>query len=130
MREKILSRAVVANNGGAGCVLWYSGPDIQAEVGDLGVGLEDLGLWTGSSSQWQAERVDVGICIWEGIYEQSAPDYDEFMPNGVFRVPTAEEWEAIRAGRSPWPMYEACGCQAEPDPDCEACGGHGWRLPS
>jgi len=53
--------------------------------------------------------VDAGIWIWEGVLtggqRQDGPDgydYADLELEGSLREPTAEEWQAIQAGRCPW----------------------------
>ncbi|KKN80002.1 hypothetical protein LCGC14_0335100 [marine sediment metagenome] len=95
------SRAVVACDGnGTGAVLWTVGPHLAFEIQECGfVDLADLGL----------DGAPLGVSIWEGFYtiEGVRPNDPEdndsaSVPNGEFRAPTDQEWEAIKAGRRPW----------------------------
>lgn len=88
------SRAVVAK-GHIGCLLWYVGGHISFEIEEVGLYYLDLlGL----------DSAPPGISIWEGIYEPETDYFGDTIthPNGEFRPPTEEEWEAIRKGNCPW----------------------------
>lgn len=101
-REREPSRAVIANGskGCIGCVLWFVGEDLEYEISDVSSRLDDLGL----------DDAPHGISIWEGRYvtRQVGNPYDgiewESDAKGSFRAPTDDEWQAIREGRSPWPV--------------------------
>lgn len=95
------SRAVIACDGeGNGCVLYTEGPHLRAEIEENGGGLDNL--WLDDSP--------AGIHVWVGsvrVYQCNHPldpvEYDAELVTNEWRPPTPEEWEAIQAGRSPWP---------------------------
>lgn len=102
------SRAVIAM-GRDGVVLWHTGPCLSAEIENMGSSTGDLGL----------DDAPKGISIWEGTYRWipggwEHPEDGETEPCGAFRAPTDEEWDAIKAGRAPWP----------PTFQCERCGSY------
>lgn len=92
------SFAVVACNGsGVGVVLWTGGPHVAFEISQGSAKLDDLGL----------DDAPAGISVWEGKYLWHPGSYEypqdgATEPNGRFRSPTLEEWEAIKAGECPW----------------------------
>lgn len=129
-RDRPISRAVVANgtSSGAGTVLWCAGPDIENEVRQISSRLDDLGL----------DDAPHGISVWEGRYvwfpgSWEYPQDGESMPEGAFRAPTDDEWQAIREGRSPWiatpddaPLCSICHEPQLETPSGTTCGnGHG-----
>ena len=50
-----------------------------------------------------------GIFVWEGDHKWIPggyfnPEEGEMEPVGEFRMPTEEEWQAIKENRNPWPL--------------------------
>lgn len=92
------SKAVVVNGTHSGCVLFYAGRHITEEIEETGLHtLSDLGL----------DDAPFGINIWEGVYvwvpgNWEYPQDVESRPEGSFRPPTNEEWQAIMANQNPW----------------------------
>jgi hypothetical protein len=92
------SKAVIANGKDHGCVLYYLGRSIAAEIEDAGLSeLSDLGL----------DDAPRGISIWEGVYVFTPGSFEypaegDSNPSGSFRPPTDDEWTAIRQGHCPW----------------------------
>lgn len=91
-------KAVIANNGRAGCVLWTVGAHIRFEMEECGFSqLGDLGL----------DDAPDGISIWEGIYVWQSGGFEyphdgEMYPAGKFRKPSKEEWDKIIKNECPW----------------------------
>lgn len=84
-------------------VLWWQGPDIEAEIREAGTDSMDLGF--------EHDRGEVippreGFLIWEGCFAKPAPHGDalddELLPMGTLRELTAGEWAAVREGRNPF----------------------------
>jgi hypothetical protein len=91
------SLAVIACDGnGNGCVLYTAGPHVAMDMHEIGRGLGDIGL----------DDAPAGISVWEGMTAGGGyagdGDYHDTYLEGAFRVPTDDEWLAIRAGRCPW----------------------------
>ena len=93
------SKAVVACDGaGNGVVIWAVGGPLLFEMQEEGLyALEDLGL---------GDAIE-GISIWEGTYEPGnvSVEYEEHFQSkavGTFRLPTNEEWAAIKKNQCPW----------------------------
>ena len=89
------SRIVIVSNGRSGVALWWVGAGAWSEIEEGGLSdAGDLGL----------DDAPGGITIWEGDYHATQGFCGDFdvEPTGKFREPTAEEWEAIGAGRCPW----------------------------
>lgn len=119
------SKGVIACDGnGNGCVLWAVGAHLRFELEERGLsGLDALGL----------DDAPCGISVWEGKYlwqpgSWEYPQDGSTLPNGAFRAPTDDEWQAIRAGRCPWPETP-CACGSGPVGDREGpladCPTHG-----
>ena len=96
---EVPSKAVIANNGGNGIVVWYTGDHLDVEINENGMGvhLSDLGL----------DDAPDGISIWEGNYigsKHDTPDGWEYETEcvGEFRDPTPEEWGSIQKNECPW----------------------------
>lgn len=88
-----------------GAVMWAVGHHISMEMDDSGLtDPEDLGL----------EPDEPGIWVWEGIYVYvpgyvdgyEAPGEGYMEPKGTWRLPTDQEWEALRNGECPWDPKE------------------------
>ena len=103
--EEWQSRAVIACDAkGNGCVVWYIGRSLAIEISEAGsTDLGNLGL----------DDAPHGISIWEGEYVRGPGSYENpddgmTLPSSssAFRVPTDEEWTAIREQRNPWPEWE------------------------
>lgn len=93
------SKAVVANYGGDGVVVWYTGGHLDYEINEAGMGvwLADLGL----------DDAPDGISVWEGRYigtQHDTIDGTEYDTEcvGEFRDPTPEEWARIQKNECPW----------------------------
>jgi len=93
------SKAVIANVGGVGVVLWYTGGHLDYEINESGMGvqLDNLGL----------DDAPEGLSIWEGKYigtKHETMDGTEYETevSGEFRDPNDEEWAAIRRNCCPW----------------------------
>lgn len=104
-----ISRAVIANSNGNGAVLWCAGPCIENEVREVSSRLDDLGL----------DDAPHGISIWEGRYVWRSTSWENHLegdsgPEGAFRAPNDEEWQAIREGRNPWPSEVAADDEEQP----------------
>lgn len=89
---------ITCDGNGNGVVLWPVGV-LRMETDGSGSTLVDLGL----------DDAPLGLSVWEGTYhfEESITDPGDgvLMPLGDFRLPTSEEWEAIKAGKCPWPEH-------------------------
>ena len=114
------SRAIVASGlGGEAVVLWYTGAHLSCEIEEHGLkSVADLGLEGGPD----------GLSVWEGKYvwhpgSWECPQDGDSEAKGSFRALTAEEWEAVRTGRSPWASgHSACVDDARPvDGTCCVC---------
>jgi hypothetical protein len=95
------SIALIANNGGKGCILTYSGPGIEACVDEGGSALlDDNGL----------DDAPDGLSIWEGYYcvteshTDCGHEYDATL-EGKFRPLTPTEWKLLAETGKPW-KYE------------------------
>ena len=126
-----ISRAVVANRKGHGCVLFYDGNSIRMEIEEAGLHeLSDLGL----------DDAPEGVSIWEGEYVWQSGGFEcptdgECYPSGKFRKPTKAEWGYITCDESPfappneitkaeWDLKdEGCPCDNHPALNCETCRG-------
>lgn len=93
------NRAIVASDGnGNGCLLHWVGAGLQYMFEEVGSTLEDLGL----------DDIESGIWVWEGRLEcQSIPTdfgYEhDCQLEGMLRLPTDDEWAAVRRNECPWP---------------------------
>lgn len=92
------SIALIANNGGTGCVLECDGSGIEASLDDVGKALDDNGL----------DDAPDGLSIWEGRYVTTQHnsidygiDYDAELI-GTFRDLTEREWALLRETGTPW----------------------------
>lgn len=93
------SMAVIASNeNGDGAVVWSVGPHILMEQEETGLrSLDELGLVPDAAGIWIWE----GKGVWQdGPWEH--PQDGELILEGEFRVPTDEEWNAIRRNECPW----------------------------
>jgi len=93
------SKAVIANVGGDGVVLWYVGGHLDYEINEAGMGVDlcNLGL----------DDAPEGLSVWEGKYighKHETMDGTEYETEcvGEFRDPTEDEWELIRQNVCPW----------------------------
>jgi hypothetical protein len=86
------SMAVLVSNGNYGAVVFHAGPHIHQEIDNVGShSCEDLGL---------EDRA--GIWIWQGTYIKAERGWDDPILVGIYRVPDAREWVAIKKGENPW----------------------------
>lgn len=88
--------ALIANNGGTGCILASDGAAIEYSQ-ENGHALDDNGL----------DDAPDGLSIWEGRGHSSewhtdmGHEYD-FELNGSFRDLTEQEWTLLRETGTPW----------------------------
>jgi hypothetical protein len=113
-----------------GCVLYAVGAHLRFEIEEGGLHeLGELGI----------DDAPAGISVWEGTFiwqpgGWECPQDGDMFPKGVFRPPTAEEWQSIREGRCPW-QETPCICDGSvgdyegPLADCPTHGGLG-RAPA
>jgi len=109
---------VAANDKEDGAVVWVVGGHLRMEMEEAGLtSLEDLGIGPPSA----------GIWIWEGRYVWRRggwehPEDGEMDPVGTHRLPTEEEWAAIKKGECPWDDKDWKLPEFR-DVDDETCGG-------
>ena len=100
------SKALIANMGGIGCVLDYTGDAITWHIREFSPSLDELGL----------DDAPDGLSVWEGTmgsvrhYTQDGEDWD-FEANGKFRDLNPEEWAALQKDGCLWPKAEIRKCE-------------------
>lgn len=92
------SIALIANNGGDGCILAHDGPGIEVNIEALGYSdLDDHGL----------DGAPDGLSIWEGTLTVYPGSYEypletDAVLEGDCRDLTDREWELLRTTGVPW----------------------------
>jgi hypothetical protein len=105
---------VAAGRYGDTVVLWADGEDARRELSEVSHTVEDHDIDLPGEN---------GIWVWEGVVKYKSwrsweGDYDcEVSWVGAYRVPTEDEWRAIRLGVSPWPD------PPDENPDDDGCAG-------
>lgn len=109
-------KAVIAYHGNHGVVLYASGEYLELDLIEVGTHTSDLGLDDGLILAVGKP----GIVVFEGEQEL---DGEEISYDGIWRVPTVEEWSSLQRGESPWPRRLCSNCH---HPWC----GNAMHLPA